>query len=283
MLPTPPGPLLRHMVDPTRGPGVAAHQSPDCQEEPLDRAVGAYRPQSISRTAGVVPTRGSAKWRDEPLIAADSSHQEQGEEPSNGHVPYVACTETQLPQSCHRDTTAAVPARCPSLALARPRHALTSADNSPLDAALERGSARITTSVPGARSSTWAAMRCRSCRATRCRTTDPPTDRPTMNPARASPAESVTRTCTTRVGEAALVPLRNTVRKSSARRILRRTGSTDVSWLLGREARATLAAARGQNATSSAGAHPGPEPVRAGTPTVVRLERALHGVILAAG
>jgi hypothetical protein len=60
---------------------------------------------------------------------------------------------------------------------------------------------------------------------TRCRTTDPPTERPTMNPARASVPGSVAMTCTTSVGDAALVPPRRTARKSCARRILRRTGS----------------------------------------------------------
>ncbi len=213
------------MVDPARGPGVAAHQPPDCQEESLDRPVGAYRPQSISRTRGVVATGGSTKWRDEPLVTADSSHKEQREQPANGHVPGMSCTDTQLRQGCHWDTTAAVPTRCPSLVSARPRAALTSADKSLLDASAERGSARITTSVPGARSSTWVAIRWRSCRVTRCRTTEPPTERPTMNPARESLPGSVVMTCTTTVGEAALIPARRTARKSSARRILRRTGS----------------------------------------------------------
>ena len=52
---------------------------------------------------------------------------------------------------------------------------------------------------------------------------------------------------------------------------------------LGRDSGATLATACSQHGTPCPGAHPGPEPVRAGAPTVVRLERALHGVILAAG
>ena len=48
--------------------------------------------------------------------------------------------------------------------------------------------------------------------------------------------------------------------------------------LLGRDASATLAAARGEHGTTRPGAHAGAEPVRAGAPTVVRLESALHGV-----
>lgn len=48
--------------------------------------------------------------------------------------------------------------------------------------------------------------------------------------------------------------------------------------LLGRDAGATLAATCCEHGTTCPGAHPGAEPVRAGAPTVVRLESALHDV-----
>lgn len=70
-------------------------------------------------------------------------------------------------------------------------------------------------------------MRWRNLRVTRWRTTDPPTDLPTTKPALAGTWVSQEWTWTTTVRVAARDPARITTRKSSARRILRRTGSTN--------------------------------------------------------
>ena len=71
--------------------------------------------------------------------------------------------------------------------------------------------------------------------------------------------------------------------RASRRGSPQRAGSFDAraartARLLGRDTSATLAATCGEHGTTRPGAHAGAEPVRAGTPTVVRLESALHGV-----
>jgi hypothetical protein len=71
--------------------------------------------------------------------------------------------------------------------------------------------------------------------------------------------------------------------RASRRGSPQRAGSFDAraaraARLLGRDTSATLAATRGEHGTTRPGAHAGTEPVRAGAPTVVRLESALHGV-----
>ncbi len=85
------------------------------------------------------------------------------------------------------------------------------------------GSARTTTSDPAGRFANRDRMRCRNRRCTRCRTTDPPTVRPTTNPtfgrltgggASLAPARA---RCTTTEPRAARRPRRTPVAKSSRR------------------------------------------------------------------
>ena len=191
--------------------------------------MGAYRPQSISRTGGVVPTCGSRERRDEPLIATNSPYQDQRQQASDGHVPPTPCCRSESLALCHEDTTRGVPVSCPSLDTARRTPEDRSWARSGPEASADGGSARTTTSVPAGRSSRCAAIRWRNCLVTRCRTTEPPTERPTTKPARAGTAASVAKACTTTVRVAALEPARMTTRNSSARRILRRPGSTKGS------------------------------------------------------
>ena len=71
--------------------------------------------------------------------------------------------------------------------------------------------------------------------------------------------------------------------RASRRGSPQRAGSFDAraarpARLLGRDTSATLAATCGEHGTTRPGAHAGAEAVRACTPTVVRLESALHGV-----
>ena len=89
--------------------------------------------------------------------------------------------------------------------------------------------ARITTRSEGSRSLTMRCAACRSFRATRWRSTAPPTDLATMNPTRGAPSEGYVAPrypCTTRSGCAARTPCLTVWVKSADRVIRYRAGST---------------------------------------------------------
>ena len=91
------------------------------------------------------------------------------------------------------------------------------------------GRARMTTRSAGPNSARRPLAACRSRRATRCRSTEPPTDFATMRPTRGEPASnssSQRRACTTRDRCGARTPCR-TARSNSVDRVIRfRAGST---------------------------------------------------------
>jgi len=215
------------MVDPTGGPGVAPHHTTDGQQEPLDRPVGAYRPQSISRTGRVVATRRARQRRDVALVAADHADQQGGQEPSHGQVPPTSCSTNGPIRACHRYAPVCVPGLCPSRERSRRIAESRSRPRSAPDAPPAAGRARTTRSVPGGRPTRCGASRWRSCLATRLRTTAGPTERPTTCQARAGRSDSDHRAWTTTVRAGARVPARITIRKSVDRRMRRGAGSTD--------------------------------------------------------
>ena len=109
-----------------------------------------------------------------------------------------------------------------------------SAPSAALPAPADDGSARTTTSDPAGRIANRDRMRCRNRRATRCRTTDPPTVRPTTNPTlgptvgSASPAPAQARYTTTEP-RAARRPRRTPVAKSS-RRVSRAAAGSNAGY-----------------------------------------------------
>jgi hypothetical protein len=173
------------------------------------------------------------------------------------------------------------------------------------------GNTRTTTRAPAGKVANRDAIRCRSWRRIRLRTTAPPTARPTTNPARggpgvgsgvgtgvgsgvgtgvgsavgtelrvesAAPAASASKRWTTRRGRAARRPDRAAAAKSERCRSRDAAGSTRDPGrraASGRKALTALPAARGKNGATSARAHPQPESMGLGSPTVIRLERTL--------
>ena len=145
------------------------------------------------------------------------------------------------------------------------------------------GNARTTSRAPAGRSSSRSRTRWRSRRATRCRTTDPPTARLTTNPARGrgsvgSGAVGRSR-CTTSRGRPPRRP-RRMVEANSSRRVSREPAGSTGAGGSGREPLAALTAATGEDRAPGPGAHPQPETVRTRAAAVVRLEGALalaHG------
>ena len=167
-------------------------------------------------------------------------------------------------------------------------------------AAADFGSARTTIRVPGGSRSSLSRMTCRRRRATRCRTTEPPTALLTTSPTRgqlcaragsvalrtrapetgASGAAppwtwSGTRTCITTSVRPARRPCRITVEKSSRWVNRAAAGSTVCRGRSGGQLLPALAAARGQDRPAGARPHPEPEAVGTRTTAVVRLKGAL--------
>ena len=276
-------PLLRHMVDPTGGPRVAAHQPADRKEEALDRPMRAHRPQSISRAGGVVATGGPEQRRDEPLVAADAADQDQGQQPSQGHVPERDVLGRQPSRALswgHRGDCPTGP--CPDLDTAR-----RSADDRSWSSSAD--AARAAAGGHARRRRCPAGRSVRSVGHEMAQLPDDPVahDGATHGAAHdeadacrvgaGARPRTVALRCTTSVRVAARLPVRTTLPESSARRILRCAGSTSGTGL-GRESVAALAATGGEHGTAGAGAHTRAEAMRAGTSPVVRLEGALHRV-----
>ena len=108
-----------------------------------------------------------------------------------------------------------------------------SSPNVAVVAPADAGSARTTTSASAGSTANRDRMRCRSRRCTRCRTTEPPTLRPTTNPTfgatRVGPSTASARAmCTTRPPRPALRPRCTAVAKSS-RRVRRATAGSNVA------------------------------------------------------
>jgi hypothetical protein len=152
----------------------------------------------------------------------------------------------------------------------------------PHDAAAA-GNTRTTTRAPGGNVASRAAIRCRSWRRTRLRSTAPPTDRPTTNPARgASKGDgdegAASKRWTTRRGEAARRPDRAAAAKSERCRSRDAAGSMrdpERRATSGRKALTALPTTRRKDGAAGASAHPQPESMGLCAPTIVRLERTL--------
>jgi hypothetical protein len=181
-------------------PGVAAQQPADSEvaaasgAEPLDGLRGV-----VTARRGE-PARRRAPRADEDLPAADQ---------------YKHDPRRQAPIARHRGTCIR--------ASADPRSAPSRSDVAPA----ESGSARTTSPLPDGSVGTFAANCARNRRATRCRTTLPPTERPTINPTRggASAVKPACR-CTTRQPRRLRAPSRTTEVKSPDRRIRFARGNT---------------------------------------------------------
>ncbi len=160
-----------------------------------------------------------------------------------------------------------------------------SSPSTPLLALADAGNARTTTSAPPGSAANRHRIRWRKRRCTRCRTTAPPTVRPTTKPTLGGASASPDRArCTTIEPHAARRPRFTAVAKSS-RRVRRAAagsngGRDPGAGGSGRQLAATLEAPRSDDGAPGTGAHPQPEPVGPRAATVVRLERALalgHG------
>ena len=168
----------------------------------------------VRRAGGVVAAGLGCQWRDEPPIDPDRRQGDPYRDPPRALPEVRLCV--------HRLTsTAADP--MPSRPSARSRSAASSADS----ALPAEGCARTTIRSPGFQASSRAAHKARRRRATRCRTTELPTDLLTMKPTRGGSAlDSAEVTCTTTVVRAARRPPRTAAEKSTLRRILCAAGST---------------------------------------------------------
>jgi hypothetical protein len=133
--------------------------------------------------------------------------------------------------------------------------------------------------APAGSVDTRVAIRCRSWRRTRLRTTAPPSVRPTTKPTRAgaaSAAASGTSTWTTRRCRPARRPRRTASVKSGRRRKRYAAGSTSGSGpASGREDLTALTTTAGEDGATGTSAHAQPEAMRLRAAAVVRLERAL--------
>jgi len=227
-------------------PGDAPHRQPGAAQ----RAVRGERLDGV-RAAGRCEAAPRSEQRgDEPLVAAKDR-----DEQSHGH----------------------------DVGARRWRAARRSLSRAALPAVAAPGAARTTSRVPGGSAGSAARSRCRSWRATRERTTDPPTALLTTRPARlgagpattgSAPSGSAASRCTVSSGRDARRPRRRTS-VNSVRRRRRCSGDRTAS---GRELGAALAPARGQDGATGPGAHAQPEAVGLGATAVVRLEGALaHG------
>ncbi len=188
---------------PTPMPGVAAQQPAHSEvgaasgAEPFDglrRVVAARRGE---------PARRHAPRADEDLPAADQPERDPRRDTATGSGPR------------HRGTC--IRAR------AEPRSAPSRSDV----ASAESGSARTTSPVPDGSVDTCAANWARNRRATQCRATLPPTERPTINPTRGgASAVKPGCKCTTRQPRLLRAPSRTTEVKSPDRRIRFARGNT---------------------------------------------------------
>ena len=188
---------------PAAVPGVAAQQSAQCKvgaaagAEPFDGLRG------VSAARRGEPARRHAPRADEDLPAADQPERDPRRDTATGSGPR------------HRGTC--IRAR------AEPRSAPSRSDV----ASAESGRARTTSPLPRGSVGTFAANWARNRRATRCRTTLPPTDRPTINPIRGgASAVKPGRRCTTRQPRRLRAPSRTTEVKSPDRRIRFARGNT---------------------------------------------------------
>ena len=71
-----PLPPVRDMIDSTAGQWVASQQTPQGQQQALDRTVHLQRRDGVSRACGVVATGGRQGGRDEALIETHRSHKD---------------------------------------------------------------------------------------------------------------------------------------------------------------------------------------------------------------
>ena len=72
----PPLPLVRNMVDSTAGQRVASQQTPQGQQQALDRTMHLERRDGVGRARGVVATGGRQGGRDEALVETHRSHED---------------------------------------------------------------------------------------------------------------------------------------------------------------------------------------------------------------
>lgn len=163
----------------------------------------------VRAARGVKPARGWQGWRDPPAVEPQDVHQH----PSYRARPVSRARPMNRGSHPHRRLPEREPAPV-SRRSAPPR----SSSSAALLAPAEAGSARTTTSAPPGSSGSRPRIRWRNRRCTRCRTTAPPTVRPTTKPTRdAASASSQRARCTTTAPHAARRPRRTAVAKSSRR------------------------------------------------------------------
>jgi hypothetical protein len=245
-----------HVVHTTSRPGVAPDQPLESQPGSLDGSEPLDRGQSVGRARGVVAARRWRHRRDHPLVEHDQRDERRSHDP------------------LHRVHDGRPSRRWASRANALGTSPSSSAPNSDEIACAATGLARITTSAPHGNRSIRAAIKARSRRLVRLRTTAPPTALETTKPTRGGrPARaSVTLAWTTISLEPNRTPLgppgapllpRSTAEKSalvrsrcpagSTRGALRRTARSGP---YGDEPRGS----RGRRGSACAGGSRGPWP-----------------------
>jgi len=287
-------------VDTTRVPGRAAQQSPDGQCAALQQAVDLECLDRVGATAGVEAARRRQGGRHPALVAADQRDERDRQRRTPAHDRLDAGGRS-VTRGLDGDGVAAGSREAGSEGRGRrrsgallkraPRRARSSsAPRLAESACADAGRARTTIREPLGASARRSRMRWRRRRATRWRTTDPPTALLTTNPTRelpnraesttgpspaAEPDDSGSRTCITTSVRPERRPRRTTVVKSSRSVSRAVAGSTARMAGSGRQLLPALAAARGEDGPAGAGVHPQPKAVDARTTAVVRLKRAL--------
>ncbi len=199
----------RNRVHPSRVPGCAAQQPPHGQPRPAQRPVNGQGLDRVRAARGVKPARGRQGWRNPPAVELQDVHQH----PSYRARPVRRARSVSRGSHPHRRLPEREPAPA-SRRSAPPRSSSSAALLAPADA----GNARTTTSAPPGSSGSRPRIRWRNRRCTRCRTTAPPTVRPTTKPTRGAASASPQRArCTTTAPHAARRPRRTAVAKSSRR------------------------------------------------------------------
>lgn len=259
----------RHRVDASRVPGTAAQQPPHRQHTAHEQPVHPECLDGVSATTGIEAATWRQRRRHPPLVTPDQ-HDERNGRPGHGEL-----------------AGATIPIARSARSISRPRAAES--------AVAEPGRARMTTRDPGGSVDTRPRIRCRRRRATRCRTTEPPTALLTTKPIRgpggrtagsvvgsvegsvvgSTTPGSARSTCIT----TSLRPIRRprrTVAAKSSRWVSRAAvGSNARRAGSGGQLLPALTTTRRKDCPTRAGAHPQAEPVGTGATAVVRLKRAL--------
>ncbi len=280
-------------VDTSRVPGCATQEAPGGHCGAPEQSVHLQRLHGVRATAGVEPAVRAERGGDPPLVEAqqhDQRNRQWGRPVRRGPAHRRAAVRSSpRPEPEPGTGPESRPEPDPRPA-PRPdwrgganvaRSARSSSMPSRADsAAAEPGNARTTRRLPAGRSASRSRIRWRSRRATRCRTTEPPTALLTTKPtcgqgAGTSGTESGTKTCITTSVRPARRPRRITAAKSSRWVSRAAAGNTARRAGSGRQLLPALAPAGGQDRPAGPGPHAQPEAVGTRTTAVVRLKRTL--------